>query len=546
MKPRVLLGAFALALGMSFALCPVLEARRPNVFRRHRIQQMINRGNGFAEAARQERQEEGKWRRAWQQSGDPTALDDYEAHHNARLAWEESLRANRNTVIDSVDSAYDCGVPPGTEVKYDPNCGGRSPGTSGGYCSPKCYIRICEPAFDDPALVAAVKMHEGTHAKQKAAGRWGPDNVPFFCTRLRHELEAEAYNAMLEAHSKGDILLPPWWHRPLEKLKKYHAFAHDREMISEFLWRRLFMALPGDTLLQCTTIINDSDEPADIYGSFSNRLAWAIEPPAFGFFLESEQETTFEIAVAVPPDAEVGIGNEVVCHAYRDTGGVPADSSMDFFFIDVTTTVDTRPGPNVEGSAGNPVEFYFTVANLAEKPDSIEVSLTSLMGWPLSQYAWVLTLDASDSTHAMSSVTLPDDDPFATDMILCHAVSLGIPGQRDSSELFAMVKAATAGVGPDRGRPVFALLPNSPNPFMRSTLVRFSLPKRSAVALRVYDVRGRLVRTLVGPDRALEPGIHAIQWDGTDAGGRRVASGVYFTELKAVGRVATRKVVLLR
>jgi hypothetical protein len=67
------------------------------------------------------------------------------------------------------------------------------------------------------------------------------------------------------------------------------------------------------------------------------------------------------------------------------------------------------------------------------------------------------------------------------------------------------------------------------------------------VDLRIFDVRGRLVRTVVGPDSGvLDPGIHTFMWDGKDGGGRRVASGVYFFKLDAGGQTAARKVVLLK
>jgi hypothetical protein len=295
-----------------------------------------------------------------------------------------------------------------------------------------------------------------------------------------------------------------------------------------------------------TKIVNDSDEAGDVYGFFHNEAGWLIEPPGFSFFLESEQESTFEISVAVPPDAEVGLGNEVFCEAYLDLGGLPADSSWDFFFIEVTATVDVRPGPHVVGTAGDSVDFHFTVANVGNDPDSVEVHLTSLMGWPISEDSWILELDPSDSAEVVSSVTLPGDDPFATDLIFCHAVSLTIPGQADSNEISAAVETQ-AGIDPGGEIVRFALLPNSPNPFSASTSIRFAIPRPLPVDLRIFDVRGRLVRTVIGPESGiLDPGTHTLMWDGRDGRGRRVASGIYFLRLGAGGQTAARKVVLLK
>ena len=87
-----------------------------------------------------------------------------------------------------------------------------------------------------------------------------------------------------------------------------------------------------------------------------------------------------------------------------------------------------------------------------------------------------------------------------------------------------------------------------PNPFNPTTTIAYSLAGRSRVAIRVYDVAGRTVRTLV--DGKAEPGEHSVVWDGTTDCGERAASGVYFVKMAAPGSAgsfrATRKLVLLK
>ena len=65
-------------------------------------------------------------------------------------------------------------------------------------------------------------------------------------------------------------------------------------------------------------------------------------------------------------------------------------------------------------------------------------------------------------------------------------------------------------------------------------------------AARVYDVSGRLIRTLA--DRRFAAGTHELVWDGADDAGRRVARGLYFTHVRyhQSGFTAQRKVTLLR
>jgi WD40 repeat protein len=90
----------------------------------------------------------------------------------------------------------------------------------------------------------------------------------------------------------------------------------------------------------------------------------------------------------------------------------------------------------------------------------------------------------------------------------------------------------------------FSLSQNSPNPFNPSTTLRFGLPESGHVRLAVYDVTGALVRTLV--DETFLSGSHSVVWDGRDANGREVASGVYVYRLTAKQGVVTRRMVLLR
>ena len=88
-----------------------------------------------------------------------------------------------------------------------------------------------------------------------------------------------------------------------------------------------------------------------------------------------------------------------------------------------------------------------------------------------------------------------------------------------------------------------ALHGNVPNPFKGSTAVSFELARAGEIELGVYDLAGRLVRQLVH-DR-LPAGAHVTVWDGTDARGQRVPSGVYFSHLKVAGEVRSRRMVVV-
>ena len=90
----------------------------------------------------------------------------------------------------------------------------------------------------------------------------------------------------------------------------------------------------------------------------------------------------------------------------------------------------------------------------------------------------------------------------------------------------------------------YRLEQNYPNPFNPRTTIRFSLPEAGEVSIRIFDIQGRPVRTLV---QSLHPaGYHSILWDGRDDQGRPVPSGTYIYRMRAGVYKETRKMLLLK
>jgi hypothetical protein len=88
------------------------------------------------------------------------------------------------------------------------------------------------------------------------------------------------------------------------------------------------------------------------------------------------------------------------------------------------------------------------------------------------------------------------------------------------------------------------LLQNYPNPFNPATTISFTLPEKVNVNLSIFDLQGKLVKTLIS--ETLPEGDGECMWDGTDLRGNSVSSGIYFYRLKAGKKVLTKKMVLLK
>lgn len=85
----------------------------------------------------------------------------------------------------------------------------------------------------------------------------------------------------------------------------------------------------------------------------------------------------------------------------------------------------------------------------------------------------------------------------------------------------------------------------TPNPFAGRTVLAYDLARQGRVALRIYDVSGRLVRSLVS-DAMQEPGRHSVEWDGRDAAGSATGAGLYFGRLDAGGASDVLRLVRIR
>jgi len=126
---------------------------------------------------------------------------------------------------------------------------------------------------------------------------------------------------------------------------------------------------------------------------------------------------------------------------------------------------------------------------------------------------------------------IPDELPYDFDIVHEGILNIGAP-RRPLEVLEENVS----------GRP------NSitcfPNPALREMRVEFTVPQSSRVSLKVFDVSGQLVNTLV--NESLTEGYHFMVWDGKDVYGNQLPSGCYFINLETSNRSFTQRIVLVR
>ena len=149
-----------------------------------------------------------------------------------------------------------------------------------------------------------------------------------------------------------------------------------------------------------------------------------------------------------------------------------------------------------------------------------------------------ISVDPKFCDALVGDYTIMDSSP-------CHVDNAGACGQIGA---FGQGCATGTGVDDEPGTGAvplaFAVEPNFPNPFNPATTIRFSLPAPGRVSVRIYDVAGHVVRTLV--DEVRDAAVHEVVWAGRDDHGHAVSSGVYFYRVTAGDHDVTERMALIK
>ena len=222
-------------------------------------------------------------------------------------------------------------------------------------------------------------------------------------------------------------------------------------------------------------------------------------------------------------------------------GKPPGDSD-----VDGGKTTLTTPALNMAAMADPYVHFarWFAM-NSPGEPDSFLIDISGdganwakvrsiLTSEPAWHHETFRVLDYITPTAAVRVRFIAQDQ--APEGIVEAAV--------DDFEFYEGGTPTGSGDGPAPPAPEMAVSAPRPNPASKSTALTLSLPAPAKARVKVYDLAGREVRTLL--DAAVPAGTRTLVWDGRDDRGRQVGSGVYWIRALAGGRVAERKVAWVR
>ena len=240
------------------------------------------------------------------------------------------------------------------------------------------------------------------------------------------------------------------------------------------------------------------------------------------------------------PLHQVDLSGTVLAHA------VP---SLDEFAHSLTETLDFgahEPGDFTEGTVS---AFNFGYSGLTALLEVHAAEFTggdgrfSLVGGFAPQTAGVTP---AEYALEFDSIGAAGDSLYEAILTLRARDDTGVQGWAELDSLTVHLSAFVVGGSsvPEDEAGTFALSLASHTPFRSEVSLALRLPERAIARVSVYDVSGRLVRTLL--DRELPAGVHPVVWDGRDDRGRTAGSGVYLSLAVVGDRADSRKLVLLR
>jgi len=231
------------------------------------------------------------------------------------------------------------------------------------------------------------------------------------------------------------------------------------------------------------------------------------------------------------------------------TAGPDPYEGLAYFFPGVAAVAELQQDVDVS--------FYKTTIDDSTQPFIFEGFVRAYQQSPADQSRIILefldtlkttridSFDSGNYSNTAEWVQITDTTiaPPQTRYIRIRLISTRRNGSNNDGyyDGLSLIAAVPVGIQVERRNLIddFILLQNYPNPFNPLTNIEFHLPRTELVFLKIYDILGREITTLL--DKTLPAGWHQLQWDATN-----VPSGVYFYQLTAGDHQAVRKMLLVK
>ena len=173
------------------------------------------------------------------------------------------------------------------------------------------------------------------------------------------------------------------------------------------------------------------------------------------------------------------------------------------------------------------------------------MALSVHVGGTANQYQWmkdgVDIAGATGSTYGIASAGPSNEGNYICRITNTIATALTLY----SKSVHLTVSGGTGITGsPEQNPATFALHQNYPNPFNPVTRIDYSLPEPGSIQLRIYNLQGRLIKTLVNELQTM--GVKSVVWNGLDDHSEKVSSGVYVYQIKIGNISALKKMILIQ
>lgn len=214
-----------------------------------------------------------------------------------------------------------------------------------------------------------------------------------------------------------------------------------------------------------------------------------------------------------------------------DTYTASVYTDHDIAFCQADTTVNANTSGSFGWTLSNPNTFW---------DNTYSVSLSGGRSWLNAGPTSVPVASLANQLFTQS-ITVPDTASSGVAQVCLTMTNANGTIVKQCCTNVTVVGGSLAAEG---GALSFALSQNTPNPTSGRTRIAFTLPQAGRVSLKVYDLSGARVRTLVAGERPA--GRQTIEWDGRDDAGHTVKAGAYFYQLEGFGKTAQRRLVLVK